>query len=211
MTSTNLWQKMGHLYYSQGRYAEALTHYHRAQAIHKKTGNKAGEDEIEQIISQLYRAQERDRLMFFDYVRSLAKKLILTITPDHLNDFQDIADIFFERVVELGGRITLGPNSTPAFGFSGSEVEKPMQLLAATYLVTQFLLDELSPQEIAGPIGTAALQKRLQQGGEKMVRQQAKLKRQDARDFAMEYIRLINQDWNELQELIEAQQSHPLF
>ncbi len=205
--SAYLSQQLGDLYFAADLFTQAEENYRRALDAAQASSDESAQAAARVGLNRVTYVREVEQQAFLEYVHSLAKEIILTMAPDLIDEFQEIVDIFFERVVELGGQFRLGSSRAPALGFGSGEIGIPLQILAATYMATQSLTDELSAQEIETYLETGNLHKKLQQQAENAARQAARLNRRQARDFAERYTLLVERNPAILQELTKNRAS----
>ena len=139
-------------------------------------------------------------LKLADYVRVLTEEIVAAIAPGLTEELHAIADLFFERVAELGRQFQFGPGMAPALGFGAGETPEALKLLAATYAATAALTADHPANELETQARTGQLASLLQSEAQQAARQ-VRLSSSQAKRFAAAYSRLAARDSRTLQQL----------
>lgn len=139
-------------------------------------------------------------LNFFDWVRVLTEKIVAEMAPDLTEELHAIADLFFERVKELGRQFKFSLASTPALGFGAGEPPESLKLLAATYAATVALTADHPASEIELQAQTGQLTALLRTEAQQAARQM-RLSPNQSKRFVKTYVELAARDARTLQQL----------
>lgn len=83
-----------------------------------------------------------------DFVKEKAAEILAAIAPRQASDLSDIAEVFFERIDELGSKFVLQPSAIRELGFDSGELSEALVTLAVTYAATHAIVASLAPDEI---------------------------------------------------------------
>jgi tetratricopeptide (TPR) repeat protein len=132
-------------------------------------------------------ASEQAEQRVIGYVRALSEALILETAPQLIDNYRQIADIFLSRLAAMPKPLSLRPNFVATLGSGSGAVFETMELLAATYLTTQSLLD----LDLGDPLGLDPSPEIVRTQAEHVARTAVGLQPPQAQVFAEQYAALV--------------------